>query len=73
MGNGRQNHKFSSPKIEAVYFCIVLVLMEILAGRNQEGMRLFGVALSMVRHLGDFYVTYKKTEGLSDNSRSTEP
>ena len=37
MKNGRQNHKFSSPKIEAVYFCIVLVLMEIHAGGNQGG------------------------------------
>ena len=30
MGNGRQNHKFSSP-------CIELVLMEIHAGGNQRG------------------------------------
>ena len=34
MGNGRQTHKFSS---EAVYFCIVLVLIEIRVGGNQGG------------------------------------
>ena len=39
VGNGRQNYKFNSSKIEAVYFCIVLVQMELHAGGNQGGMR----------------------------------
>ena len=45
--NGPQNHpvmvvKITSstrPKIEAVYFCIVLALVKIHAGGNQERMR----------------------------------
>ena len=36
VGNGRQNYKFNSSKIEAVYYCIVLKLH---AGGNQGGMR----------------------------------
>ena len=37
VGNGRQNYKFISSKMEAVYFCTMVVQMGLHAGGNQGG------------------------------------